>query len=255
MTTHPDLAEQLGQLLADAHARKGSQVTVPTELDAPDNAAAYRAQRAFLQRHRLDIGGWKIGAKSEDGPIQGAPLPRQGIHASGATLARSGFPLFGIELEIMFRFGRDFLPDAAPVADAEVLASIAGIAASIEIVSSRLAGWPDVPKPNQLADLQNHGALIIGEFVDYRGEVDVRSPQARLVLDGQVIFDGAGSNPAGDPRRLLPWLVRHCREQAIALPAGTVVTAGSYTGMVFPQALGMVTGTIAGLPAVGFEIT
>jgi 2-keto-4-pentenoate hydratase len=255
MTTSLDMSEQLGFLLGDAHARKGSQVDVPAELNAPDNAAAYRAQRAFLQRHRLGIGGWKIGAKSEDGPIQGAPLPQPGIHASPATLVRSDFPVFGVELEIMFRFGRDFLPDAAPVLDAEVLASIDGIGASIEIVSSRLAGWPDVPKPNQLADLQNHGALIVGEFVDYRDDVDFRSPPARLVLDGQVIFDGVGSNPAGDPRRLLPWLVRHCREQGIALPAGTVVTAGSYTGMVFPEKLGTVTGTIAGLPAVRLEVT
>jgi len=255
MTTQMDMSAQLGQLLGDAHARKGAQAQVPAELNAPDNAAAYRAQAAFLQRHRLDIGGWKIGAKSEDGLIQGAPLPRQGIHASTALLTRSDFPVFGIELEIMFRFGRDFLPDAARVSDDEVLASIAGIAASIEIVSSRLAGWPDVPKPNQLADLQNHGALVAGEFVPYRDDIDVRSPQACLVLDGQVIFDGAGSNPAGDPRRLLPWLVRHCREQKIALPAGTVVTAGSYTGMVFPEALGRVTGTIAGLPGVELEIT
>lgn len=254
MTTQLDGSEQLGYLLGDAHARKGIQVQVPTELDAQDSACAYRAQRAFLQRHRLEIGGWKIGAKSEDGPIQGAPLPRQGIHASAATLARRDFPVFGIELEIMFRFGRDFMPDAAPVSEAEVLASIAGIGASIEIVSSRLAGWPDVPKPNQLADLQNHGALIVGAFVDYRDDVDFRSPQARLVFNGQDIFAGAGSNPAGDPRRLLPWLVQHCREQAIALPAGTVVTAGSYTGMVFPEQPGTVTGTIAGLPAVQLDI-
>ena len=67
----------------------------------------------------------------------------------------------------MFRFGRDFLPGAAPVTGPEVLSSIASIGAAIEIVSSRLSGWSQAPKLNQLADLQNHGALIIGSFIDY----------------------------------------------------------------------------------------
>jgi len=248
-------SEELGTLLADAYAKKAVQVNVPAHLEPATGADAYRAQQAFLQRHRLDIGGWKIGAKTEDGPIQGAPLPGRGIHASPAVLARSDFPVFGIELEIMFRFGRDFMPGSAAVSEEQVLSSIDSIAASIEIVSSRLTGWPDVPKLNQLADLQNHGALIAGEFVAYDAGVDFRSPQAQLTLNGRDVFNGAGTNPAGDPRRLLHWLVGHCNEQNIALPAGTVVTAGSYTGMVFPEEVGMVVGEIAGLPPVRFEIT
>ncbi|TQK05593.1 2-keto-4-pentenoate hydratase [Herbaspirillum sp. SJZ107] len=251
MTSTP---EELGILLSDAHAQKAGQVTVPAHLEPASGADAYRAQQAFLQRRGLDIGGWKIGAKSEDGPIQGAPLPRQGIYASGAAVARSDFPVFGIELEIMFRFGRDFLPGSAAVTEEQVLSAIDGIAASIEIVSSRLTGWPDVPKLNQLADLQNHGALIAGEFVAYDAGVDFRSPQAHLVLNGRDVFKGAGTNPAGDPRRLLHWLVGHCNAQNIALPAGTVITAGSYTGMLFPEEAGLVVGEIAGLPPVRFDI-
>jgi len=246
--------QELGYLLGDAYSQKAVQVTVPASLAAQDNAAAYQAQQAFLQRHRLDIGGWKIGAKSEDGPIQGAPLPRRGIWPNGAVLARGDFPVFGIEVEIMFRFDRDFLPDAAPATTAQVLGSIDAIATAIEIVSSRLRGWPEVPKPNQLADLQNHGALIAGEWIAYRGEFAFHRPRAQLLFNGQRVFDDTGANPAGDPRRLLPGLVAHCQAQNIALPAGTLVTAGSYTGMFFPQAPGTVTGRIAGLPAVEFDI-
>lgn len=181
-------------------------------------------------------------------------MPRQGIHANQVALALGDFPVFGIEVEIMFRFGSDFLPDAPALTDEEVMASIAGIGTSIEIVSSRLHGWPNVPKLNQLADLQNHGALIAGPFVDYREDIDFYSPQAHLTFNGQAIFDGPGANPAGDPRRLLPWLVAHCRTQNIALPAGTVVTAGSYTGMYFPKETGKVKGTIADLPPVEFDV-
>jgi 2-keto-4-pentenoate hydratase len=247
--------EELGHLLGDAYAQQAVQVSVPARLAPADSTAAYQAQQAFLRRRQLGIGGWKIGAKSADGPIQGAPLPRQGIHTSGAALARSDFPVLGIELEVMFRFGRDFLPGAPAVTEEDVLASIASVGASIEIVSSRLAGWPEAPKLNQLADLQNHGALILGPFIDYRNDFAFDTPQATLQLNGQSIFRGPSANPAGDPRRLLPWLVDHCRRHAIPLPAGTVITAGSYTGMYFPKKPGTVTGRIAGLPAVTFAIT
>ena len=249
------MTEELGYLLGDAYTQRARQVQVPPRLALQNSDEAYFAQQAFLQRHQLAIGGWKIGAKSDDGPIQGAPLPRQGIHASGTNLARSSFPVLGIELEIMFRLNRDFSPWSAPVTDADVLSSIGPIGASIEIVSSRLAGWPDVPKLHQLADLQNHGALIVGAWTDYRADMDFCRPQARLQWNGETIFDGPGANPAGDPRRLLPWLVAHCQDQGIALPAGTVITAGSYTGMYFPKEPGPVTGKIAGLPPVTFDLT
>ncbi len=122
------------------------------------------------------------------------------------------------------------LPGTPAATEAEVLSSIGGMGAAIEIVSSRLAGWPDGSKLTQLADLQNHGALVIGEFIYYRDDVDFINPAAYLQLDGRDIFSGPAANPAGDPRRLLHWLVKHCNAQNIALPAGTVVKAGSYTG-------------------------
>lgn len=246
---------ELGYLLADTYAQPGRQLTVPGALEPQDAAGAYLAQQAFLQRGQLAVGGWKIGAKSADGPVQGARLPRQGIHPTGAALPFSGFAVCGLELEIMFRFDRDFLPEDAAVTNEDVLASIGSIAASIEIVSSRLADWPDVPKLNQLADLQNHGALILGEFVPISDAVDFRSPHAQLQIDGKDIFTGTGANPCGDPRRLLHWLVGHCKAQNIALAAGTVITAGSYTGMYFAQGPCQVTGRIAGLPAVAFALT
>lgn len=247
-------AEELGNLLADTYAQPGRQVAVPAALEPHAAAAAYQAQAAFLRRNGLAIGGWKIGSKSADGPVQGAPLPTSGLHPGGAVLPFGDFPVCGLEVEIMFRFDRDFLPDDAAVGSEQVLASIGSIAASIEIVSSRLIDWPDVPKLNQLADLQNHGALILGEFVPYSDAVDFVTPHAQLQIDGVDVFTGTGANPCGDPRRLLHWLVGHCREQKIALPAGTVITAGSYTGMFFAQGPGQVTGTIAGLPEVAFTL-
>jgi len=254
MTTLLSAAEELGHLLSDAYSRQATAI-VPAELEPADSDDAYLAQQAFLRRSHASIGGWKIGSKSESGPIQGAPLPLSGIHPASSVIRRSAFAVLGLELEIMFCFDCDFKPRNAPVSDAEVMECISSIGASIEIVSSRLAGWPEVPKLNQLADLQNHGALVIGELADYRDDFNFRRPDVHLTFNGVDVFKGQGVNPAGDPRRLLSWLVNHCSARGIAIPGGTVITAGSYTGMFFPQELGMVIGQVVGLPPIHFELS
>ena len=243
------LATLLGAAYVD-HAT----VTVPPALEPPDIESAYAVQQHLLKYCQLETGGWKIGAKSETGPIQGAPLPRPRIHPRHAAIALRDYPVLGVELEIAFAFGRDFAPQAAPVPEREVWDSLSGFCASIEIVASRLDGWPQVPKLVQLADLQNHGALIVGEMAAYRHDFAFAAPQVDLCIDGVPLVRGIGSNPAGDPRRLLGWLVEHCRSKGLMLPAGSIVTTGSYTGMEFPARAGRVTGEIAGLPPVSVDL-
>lgn len=254
MTTLLNAAEELGKLLGFTHGKKGAQVVVPIVLEPASAEEAYLAQRAFLKQAGARIGGWKVGAKSPDGPIQGAPLPQKGIHPTTTMLRREQFPVFGVELEIMFRFGRDFLPGDPEPDEAEVLESIAAVATSIEIVSSRLREWPEAPRLNQLADLQNHGALITSDFVDYDRGFNFMRPYTHLTFRGEDIFKGPGVNPAGDPRRLLHWVVRHCRREGYPLTAGTVITTGSYTGMHFPQEKGMFIGQIEDLPPIELEV-
>jgi len=244
-------------------ARLASAWQDGTLLDAPgpecapaDADGAFAVQHELLARLGADIGGWKVGAKSADGPIQGAPLPSGGCRSSGARLARRAYTPLGLELEIAFRFGRVFEPrDAAYPAD-EVLAAISMMAATIEIVASRYLGWPKVDKLAQLADLQNHGALVIGEAVPYRGDFAFASPSLQFRFnDASIAGDALPVNPAGDPRRLLPWLVNHSTQtRRIAVTPDMTVTTGSYTGMFFPDRAGVVRGLIDGLPPVSLEL-
>jgi 2-keto-4-pentenoate hydratase len=111
-------------------------------------------QQRFLENCNVGTGGWKIGAKSETGPIQGAPLPLSRIYSRSASIARRDYPGLGIELELIFSFNRDFLPQPDPISEQHVLESVSTFGASIEIVSSRVAGWPETPKLIQPADLQ-----------------------------------------------------------------------------------------------------
>ncbi|SAL26022.1 2-keto-4-pentenoate hydratase-like protein [Caballeronia arvi] len=243
-------ANALAGLFVEARAHRAKLDALPDDARPIDATQAYAAQEATLRLLRADIGGWKVGAKSPDGPIQGAPLPGDGMHKTGARLALHAFGKAGLELEVAFRLGRRFEPGSGPYRDEDVLAAIESVHASIEVVASRFAAWPDVEKPWQLADLQNHGALIVGAGVPYDAAFPFVSPAMTFTFDGAPLFQGDPANPAGDPRRLLAWTVNHSVSRGLAVERGTVVTAGSYTGLAFPAAPGTAIGVIEGLPAV-----
>ncbi|SIT45159.1 Hydratase/decarboxylase [Paraburkholderia ribeironis] len=248
------MTPSLSRRLADARRDRLTLDTLPPEQSPADADAAYAIQHDILALSGARIGGWKIGAKSATGPIQGAPLPDADLHADGARLSRQGFAPLGLELEIAFRFGRRFEPSTTPYGEDEVRAGIGSIGATIEIVASRYAAWPDIDKLAQLADLQNHGALIVGEFVPYREDFPFVAPLLRFNFDGHDVVQMTPANPAGDPRRLLTWLVNHASSRGIAVTPEMVVTAGSYTGMFFPATAGTASGHIEGLAPVNLTL-
>ncbi|SAK44565.1 2-keto-4-pentenoate hydratase-like protein [Caballeronia hypogeia] len=243
-------AAAVAQFFVQARAHRAKLDGLP-EGARPANAdQAYAVQDATLRAMQANVAGWKVGAKSPDGPIQGAPLPAEGVHGSGARLAMHAFGRAGLELEVAFRIGRRFEPGGGPYRDEEVLDAVESVHAAIEIVVSRFAAWPDVEKPWQLADLQNHGALIVGEGVPYDAAFPFVSPSMTFTLDGAALFHGEPANPAGDPRRLLAWTVNHSVARGLPVERGTVITAGSYTGLAIPDAPGVAVGVIEGLPVV-----
>ncbi|MDR5856025.1 2-keto-4-pentenoate hydratase [Caballeronia sp. LZ062] len=252
-------AASTARLFLQAKAHRAKLDTLP-ESARPSNAdEAYAVQEATLRalaasaavaKDARGIGGWKVGAKSADGPIQGALLPADGVHRSGARLSMQAFGKAALELEVAFTFNRRFEAGRGPYGDAEVMAAVDCIHSAIEVVASRFAAWPDVDKLWQLADLQNHGALVVGEGVPYDEAFAFISPKMTFTYDGLPLFDATPANPAGDPRRLLAWTINHAVSRGLAVERGTVITAGSYTGMAFPDKPGTALGAIDGLPPV-----
>lgn len=245
---------RLAQLLVDAQRGNRPLAELDPALLPADPAAAYLAQQETLRLRSVQPGGWKVGSKSATGPIQGSPLPSDCLFGPGQHLDRAVYGPVGLELEIAFRFNRDFAPRSEPYRDEEVLEGIGQMAATIEVVASRFAAFPKVEPLAQLADLLNHGALIVGEFAAYEPGFDFSAPSLAFTLAGNDIAPSTTANPAGDPRRLLPWLVNHYRQQGLALPQGWVITTGSYTGMHFAEGPGEVLGRIDGLPPVSLQL-
>ena len=75
-----------------------------------------------------------------------------------------------------------------------------------------------------------------------------------MTADGADIVKCPVANPAGDPRRLLAWVVGHCTVRGITVDSDDVVTTGSYSGMHFASAPGTVVGEIRGLPPIGLTL-
>lgn len=229
-----------------------TQVTLDASSAPTSEAQSYEIQDQIIASLASPIAAWKVGSKSSDGPIQAAPLPASGVRQGPATIERSAYGVLMLELELAFRFNRDFAPgeqhDAAAIMDA-----ISHTVTTIEIVSSRYAGWP-VDKLAMLADLQSHGGLVVGEAVPYDASYPFERPALTYTHDGRNVAPQATNNTAGDPRRLLPWLVNHAAQRGVGVPEGTLITCGTYTGMYAPQTPGTIVGQFEGLPEIRLTI-
>ncbi|HEY0290558.1 MAG TPA: 2-keto-4-pentenoate hydratase [Pseudomonas sp.] len=244
----------VAELIVDA-MRQGQKITeIRPEYVPADAAGAYALQQEILRLRDTPIGGWKVGSKSPTGPIQGSLLPDDGLLASGSQLEYVEYPSPILELEIAFRLNREFTPRDRPYSDEEVLSSIGSMGATIEVVSSRFAAWPKIDPLLALGDLLNHGALIVGEFIDYDADFPFIEPALTFTYADEDIVPGDGANPAGDPRRLLPWLVNHYTTQGKTLTPEIIITTGSYTGMYLTKGPGLALGEIRGLPPISVEL-
>jgi 2-keto-4-pentenoate hydratase len=211
-------------------ARKGAAAVRSRDVAPPDTAAAYAVQDETL-RALGPIGGWKVGAASPVAEPACAPLPAAGLLGDGATLLGPPWQMRGIEVEVAVRLGRDL--GAGPGPD-ELMRAIDAVLPAIEVVQTRLADWRDSDPLAQLADLQTHGALVLGAPAPLEAAgLDLRRIEAYLAFDGQPVASTYGAHADGDLWRLLRWLASHCAARGQPLRAGQVVTTGSCTGLLF----------------------
>jgi 2-keto-4-pentenoate hydratase len=212
--------------------KTGALVSSATVLP-PDRALAYAVQDETVAALGA-VGAWKVGAKGPALEPNCAPLPGSGLLASDASLIGPPWTMRGVEVEVAVRFARDYMPGRPDASRESLMAAVECVLPAIEVVETRLADWRESDPLAQLADLQSHGALVVGKPSALKpAEVDLRMVRACLAFDGQPVADSRGGNPAADIWRLLAWLAWHAEQRGRPLRAGDVVTTGSCTGMLF----------------------
>lgn len=200
---------------------------------------AYRVQALVLgalDGHAGPHRHWKSGGPSRDAVLTHAPLPAAGVWASPADGRTHPFRLRLIEAEVALRLGRDVdAAQAAALTPQEAPRWVDAMAVSIEVVDLRWQQGTQAPALAKLADLQAHGALVLGEWRPF--EPRDWAAQACTVQIGQgepARFRGTHS--LGDPTWLLPTWLRHLTREGGTVPRGTVVTTGTWCGMLPAQA-------------------
>jgi 2-keto-4-pentenoate hydratase len=178
---------------------------------------------------------WKSGAPSRSSSLTHAALPPQNVWSSPADARGHHFNLRLIEAEVALKLARDVKPaDAAALTHEGAAALVEAMAVSIEIVDSRWRQAREAGTLLKLADLQSHGALVLGEWKpfapqDWGGQtcvVHVGSGAARMFQ---------GTHSLQDPAWLLPTWLQHATRNGATVVRGTVVTTGTWCGLLEAQ--------------------
>lgn len=220
-------------------------------LDSADEAYAVQQRVAdalgwFAQgvpRH------WKSGGPGRMQPLTHAPLPPAGVWASPGDASRWPMHSRLVESEIALRLGHDVDAARAATLDLErARALVDAMAVSIEIVDSRWQQGLAAPALLRLADLASHAALVLGPWRPFEAR-DWSAQGCRLVIGSQAPVERQGTHSCGDPAWVLADWLRHATARHGTLPAGTVVTTGTWAGAPAAAAGDRVTLSFDGLGA------
>ena len=227
---YDDLAEAL-------YRARVKRVAIPPLTDShPGMTAldAYQVQQGFVRRLIADgdrVVGWKLGLTSA--PMQamfGVTTPDYGpvlgsfLVAEGAELAVSDFIAPKAEAEIAVLLDRPLAGQHCTAL--EVAQAVAGYAAAIEIVDSRIADWK-IKLPDTISDLASMGAIALSSRLVPPGHWDLRLLGLVFTRDGEVVGTGAGAAALGSPLNAVAWLVRTLHQVGVGLEAGQFVMTGS----------------------------
>ena len=209
---------------------------------------------------------WKAGADSRDSLPTAAPIAPSLVHANGAVLSSSAFPVRIVEAEIAYRFGVDLPPRELPYTTDEVAEAVATMHVAIEIVTPRIVDYQVASAIAKLADHGINGAFVLGDGVRSWRRIALRDQKATLSLGGKVVERVQGSHALGNPAVLLPWFVAHLGRLPTrdadgnagpprGVKAGDIVTTGSWTKFVEAKARDRVEVEFEGLgtATVAFE--
>jgi 2-keto-4-pentenoate hydratase len=178
---------------------------------------------------------WKSGGASRSAVLTHAPLPPVGVWASPADARPWPFRLRFIEAEIALRLGRPVDAELAATLDMDSAAAlIDAMTVSIEVVDSRWQQGFGAPALLRLADLQSHGALVLGEWVPYAPR-DWQTQPCRVQI-AERVSEYRGTHSCGDPAWVLPEWLRHATREGDTVPAGAVVTTGTWCGALEARA-------------------
>ncbi|MCF7550844.1 2-keto-4-pentenoate hydratase [Pseudonocardia sp. WMMC193] len=239
MTT---LAKERAQALYDARRTRVPIAPFTDEDPTLGMADGYAIQEELVSLLLADgdrIDGYKVGLTSEpmqkmigvDSPDYG-PVLGSTVYRDGAEIPLHRFIAPKVEAEIVFVLGEALRGPGVTTSVAR--AALAGAAAGMEIVDSRIAGWR-IKLADTVGDLASNGAVAISSRIVPLEDIDSRLLGMTLTRNGELIDTGAGAAALGDPVAVVAWLANVLGENGVTLEAGHVVMTGALHAAVAMQ--------------------
>ncbi len=259
--TNPHIAAVAQTLLA---ARGDHQPADPAQhadqLQSPEEAYAVQAlvRQALAPEQTPVARYWKSGAPSRTAPLLHTGLLDAGVWTSPASAPNWPFNMRLIEIEIALKTSRVVTPaEAATLTHEQSHALIGAMAVTIEIVDSRWQQTGTLQPLLKLADMQTHGALVVGNWMPYsaqEGERDWARQRCTVKIGQAPAQEFVGTHSLQDPRWLMPFWLRHVTAQGASVPAGTVVSTGSWCGMPAAQPGDLVVASFDGVGMTSVQL-
>jgi 2-oxopent-4-enoate/cis-2-oxohex-4-enoate hydratase len=221
-----------------------------SSIDRPSDGGLVTVDDAYaVQQHNVArriargerLVGRKVGITSKavmewlgvDQPDFGALLDTMAVD-DGGTCKVSSLIAPRVEGEVAFVLARD-LDDPRTTA-VDVVDATAWIAASIEIIDSRVKDWK-IKLADTIADNASSARFVVSSTKASLQGLDLPLVGCALRKNGRVASSGAGAACLGNPVNAVAWLARTLAARGTPLKAGDVVLSGALCPVV-PVAAG-----------------
>jgi 2-keto-4-pentenoate hydratase len=204
-----------------------------------------RCQAALAGALNDEAVGWKLAATAESGqrhlkvssPIPGRLFASRICH-NGDVVPMQGNRMLVAECEFVFCMGLDLVARKEPYSRGEVLAAVSSLHPGLELPDSRFEDFTSVGAAQLAADNACAHWMVVGEATTAKWrEMDLSAHATRIVINGDEVTRGLGSDVLGDPRDALTWLANAHALLGEGLRAGQMITTG-VTGMPSAIAVG-----------------
>ncbi len=214
-----------------------NRVPIPPFTDADPSlgmADGYAIQSELVPLLLADgdrIIGYKVGLTSKpmqqmlglDSPDYG-PVFASTVYGDGDAVPLDRFIQPKIEAEIVFVLGERLAGPGVSPTDAR--RAIAGAAAAMEIVDSRIEDWR-IKLADTVADLASNGAVAVSSRLVPLDGLDTRLIGMTVTRNGELVDTGAGAAALGDPVAVVAWLANVLAENGVALEPGHLIMTGA----------------------------
>ena len=237
------IRDELAADLAEAERSRESIAPLTSAYPDIDVVDAYEIQLINIRQRVAEgarVMGHKVGLSSlamqemmgVDEPDYGHLLDEMQVFED--TPVKAGRYLYPrVEVEVGFILAAD-LPGAGCTED-DVLAATEALVPSIELIDSRITDWK-IALCDTIADNASSAGFALGEARVSPADIDVKTIDAVLTRNGEVIAEGRSDAVLGNPVTAVAWLARKVEIFGVRLKAGDVVLPGSCTRAIDARA-------------------